>query len=172
MFTVQRLAGELRSQEPSRRVDIDIAPLPAVNADPALIEHVFQNLLSNAFKFTSRCAIAKIVVGVAEPSAPGEVTIFVQDNGIGFDPRYADKLFGVFERLHSTREFPGTGIGLAIVKRIAERHGGSVRAEGAVDKGTTFFVTLPMIVADGDCPPRTGRPRPSHLGLPCGDARL
>jgi len=141
---VQRLAAGLRSEEPSRLVDIDIRPLPAVNADPVLIEQVFQNLLSNAFKFTARCAIAKITVGVAEPSStPGEVTIFVQDNGIGFDPRYAGKLFGAFERLHSTREFPGTGVGLAIVKRITERHGGSVRAEGAGGKGATFFVTLP-----------------------------
>ena len=144
---VQRLVTELRWQEPTRRVDIDVRPLPTVNADPALIEHAFQNLLSNAVKFTSRCAIAKITVGVAEPSPPGEVTIFVQDNGAGFDPRYAGKLFGVFERLHPAHEFPGTGIGLAIVKRIVERHGGSVRGEGATGRGATFFVTLPASCA-------------------------
>jgi light-regulated signal transduction histidine kinase (bacteriophytochrome) len=101
---------------------------------------VFANLLSNAFKFTAHTANPLVEIGFIERD--GRTVYFVRDNGAGFDMRYADKLFGVFERLHASSEYPGTGIGLSIVQRIVERHGGRIWAEGAVGRGATFFFTL------------------------------
>jgi PAS domain S-box-containing protein len=130
---------ELHQVNPQARVEIKALPAPM--ADPALLRQVMLNLIGNAFKFTSRRADARIEVGVLEEVAPP--VYFVRDNGAGFDPGHAGKLFGVFQRLHQESEYPGTGVGLAIVKRIIERHGGRIWAEAAPGKGATFYFTLP-----------------------------
>jgi light-regulated signal transduction histidine kinase (bacteriophytochrome) len=119
-----------------------IDPLPPLWADRALLRMVMVNLISNALKFTSVRARPEIEIGCA-PDDRGETVLFIRDNGAGFDPRYADKLFGVFQRLHSQSEFEGTGIGLANVQRIVHRHGGRTWAQGVVDGGATFYFSLP-----------------------------
>ena len=121
-----------------------ILDLPAATADPALLKQVWVNLLSNALKYTSTRETPRIEVGfLAAESAHDHVTYFVKDNGVGFDMRYYDKLFGVFQRLHRLDEFSGTGVGLAIVHRLVTRHGGRVWAEAELDKSATFFFSLP-----------------------------
>lgn len=133
---------------PGRNVDFVVATdLPAANGDPLLLRQVFDNLLGNALKFSRGREAPRIEVGAV--AAAGVTAYFVRDNGVGFDPRYADKLFGAFQRLHSQVEFEGTGIGLSVVARIVHRHGGSVRAEGVPGEGATFFFTLPPPAADG-----------------------
>src|SRR5213082_1737154 len=119
-----------------------IADLPPCLADAALLKQVWLNLLSNALKYTRQRESAVIEVGCMRENGHAENIYFIRDNGTGFDMRYADKLFGVFQRLHRTDEFEGTGVGLAIVQRVIHRHGGRVWAEAAEDKGATFYFTL------------------------------
>jgi light-regulated signal transduction histidine kinase (bacteriophytochrome) len=142
---VGQALDELRDAQEGRRVAISLGDLPVCRADPAMLRQVFRNLLSNALKFTRRRAVARIEIGHREAALPGELVYFVKDNGVGFDMQYANKLFGVFEHLHPLKDYEGTGVGLAIVRRIIQRHGGRVWAEGAVDQGATFCFT----VADG-----------------------
>jgi signal transduction histidine kinase len=139
---VHRVADELATPEVSARLDMRIGALPTLPADPALLHEVWVNLLSNALKFTSHRERA--VVEVAAEDGGDEVVFSVRDNGAGFDERYADRLFGVFQRLHDAGQFEGTGVGLAIVQRIVTRHGGRVWAHGEVERGATFFFTLPV----------------------------
>jgi light-regulated signal transduction histidine kinase (bacteriophytochrome) len=138
---VREARSEVSADINGRRVDWAIHELPAVDADPALLRPVIVNLLSNALKYSSTREESHIEVGTER--RPGEVVIFVRDNGVGFDMAYAHKLFGVFQRLHRADEFSGTGIGLANVRRIIHRHGGKTWAEGAVDQGATFYFSLP-----------------------------
>jgi signal transduction histidine kinase len=119
---------------------VRIEPGLGARGDRRLLDHVLRNLLENAWKFTSKKAHATIEVGRATTN---DRAFFVRDDGAGFDPEYIDKLFGPFQRLHSPRDFPGSGVGLALVARIVHRHGGRVRAEGAIDQGATFSFTLP-----------------------------
>ncbi len=140
---VAAVRAELQPSLAERELEWRIGPLPRVVGDPTLLRQVFENLLGNAAKFTRHRRPALIEVGELPAPSAAEVLVFVRDNGAGFDPRYSDKLFGVFQRLHKTTEFEGTGVGLANVRRIIERHGGRVWAEGKPDAGATFFVALP-----------------------------
>lgn len=135
----EAIAAELRQAEPQRSVELVIAPGLRAQGDERLLRLVLENLLRNAWKFTSKQPAARIEFGY-NPEPPA---FFVRDNGAGFDMAYADKLFGVFQRLHSATEFPGTGVGLAIVQRIINRHGGFIRAEGVPAMGATFYFSLP-----------------------------
>ncbi len=138
---VQRVREELAPDAVGRDIEWHVGPLPRVHADPALLRLVLVNLLSNAIKLTRGRNPARIEL--SSKLHEGEVSITLQDNGAGFDMRYANKLFGVFQRLHGQDEFEGTGIGLANVARIIHKHGGTVSAEGAVNQGATFTFTLP-----------------------------
>ena len=136
----QSAFNDLRPLAAGRRVEFDLGELPSCNADPVLLRRVFANLLSNALKFSRGRDPATIRVGCRKEN--GEQVFFVRDNGAGFDMEYAGKLFGVFQRLHGPAEFEGTGVGLAIVHRIVQQHGGRVWAGGEVDRGATFYFTL------------------------------
>lgn len=138
--TAQAIATELQEKRPERQVEFVITPGLVVNADARLTRIALENLLANAYKFTEKHSRARIELGVVQHK--GETVYFVRDDGAGFDMAYADKLFGAFQRLHTTDEFEGTGIGLAIVQRIVHRHGGRIWAEGAVGQGATFYFTL------------------------------
>ena len=135
------IATDLQRQDPPRNVCFTIQPQAWALADRALIGEALRNLLDNAWKFTTGRDHASIEFGMT-PAANARVCCYVRDNGAGFDPAYADRLFTPFQRLHTTREFPGTGIGLASVRRIVDRHGGHTWAEGTVGNGATFFFTL------------------------------
>jgi light-regulated signal transduction histidine kinase (bacteriophytochrome) len=134
------VAQEIRSSEPQRTVALKIAEGLQADGDTRLVRVALQNLIGNAWKFTSKRERAEIEFG--EKSANGDRAYFVRDNGAGFDPSYASRLFGPFQRLHAATEFPGTGIGLATVQRIVHRHGGAVWAEGLVNRGATIYFTL------------------------------
>ncbi|MDJ0704809.1 MAG: PAS domain S-box protein [Leptolyngbyaceae cyanobacterium MO_188.B28] len=136
----QELITDLQASETERQVDIVITPNVVVSADAALMRVVLTNLLHNAWKFTRRHSTARIEFGVIDSEE--QPTYFIRDDGAGFNMAYAKKLFGVFQRLHTIHEFPGTGIGLATVQRVIQRHGGRIWAEGAVEQGATFYFTL------------------------------
>jgi two-component system sensor kinase len=138
---VSEVYREQAAQSPGRKIQLQVTALPRANADPALMRQVLVNLVDNAIKYTRRRDLAQIEVGGSVRGS--ENVYYVKDNGAGFDPRYADKLFGVFQRLHTEAEFEGTGVGLALVQRIINRHGGRVWAEAQVDQGATFYFTLP-----------------------------
>ncbi|HSA02827.1 MAG TPA: ATP-binding protein, partial [Candidatus Paceibacterota bacterium] len=133
---------ELRGLTPDRTVDFQLASLPDAAADPALIRQVWMNLLDNALKYTQRRDRAEITVSGSIQNH--EAVYSVKDNGAGFDMKYADKLFGVFQRLHQMEEFEGNGVGLALVRRLVQRHGGRTWAEAEPDRGATFYFTLPL----------------------------
>jgi len=144
---VDAARSELEVQTRGRRVHWQIGPLPRVECDRELMESVFANLLGNAVKFTR--GRDPTVIQVGQTSIGGQTAIFVRDNGVGFDTRYADKLFGIFQRLHRADEFEGTGVGLATVQRIMHKHGGRVWAEAEVGKGATFYLVLPAARSGG-----------------------
>jgi light-regulated signal transduction histidine kinase (bacteriophytochrome) len=137
---VEQLVREVRQVHEGRSVTVRVQQLPDLCADPGLIRQVFVNLIDNAFKYTRGRAEGHIEIG--SRSSDGQQIFFVRDDGVGFDMKYADKLFGVFQRLHRAEDFEGTGVGLAIVHRIVSRHGGRVWAEGAVGQGAVFNFTL------------------------------
>lgn len=144
----QAVVAECRQLEPDRDVTVTIDPLPVARGDLPMIRQALANLVSNAFKFTRPRPDARIEIGGEE--GPTETTYLVRDNGVGFDPRYSDQLFKVFQRLHGSTEFEGTGIGLAIVARVAHRHGGRVWADGTEGGGATFAFALPRNGGTGD----------------------
>jgi len=139
----QGIVAELQRTQPERQVNFSLTPNLKARGDPGLLQAVLENLLNNAWKFTSKREQAEIEFG--SKSEKDETVYFIRDNGAGFDMTYAGKLFGAFQRLHAMTEYSGTGIGLATVQRIINRHGGRIWAEGAVDQGATFFFTLPAL---------------------------
>jgi light-regulated signal transduction histidine kinase (bacteriophytochrome) len=136
------IAADLQRQAPDRVVDWVLAPGLTASGDPGLLRTVLENLIGNAWKFTSKLPRARIELGTREEE--GRSVLFVRDNGAGFDMAHAAKLFGAFQRLHAVADFAGSGVGLASVKRIIHRHGGRVWAEGAPDLGATISFTLPQ----------------------------
>jgi len=141
---VRETLDDFQAETKDRHIAWQIHSLPPVMADRSLLKMALVNLISNAVKFTSARVEAKIEIGCL-PRKSDETVIFIRDNGAGFDPQYGGKLFGVFQRLHSQSEFEGTGIGLANVQRIIQRHGGKIWAEGAVDSGATFYFSIPKL---------------------------
>jgi signal transduction histidine kinase len=137
---IEAVAGSFKRDAADRAIDWRIHPLPFVECDPALMEVIFTNLISNAVKYTRPRAQAIIEVGTVEQN--GRPVIFVRDNGVGFSMKYADKLFGVFQRLHRAEDFEGTGVGLATVQRIVHKHGGTIWVEAELDKGACFYFTI------------------------------
>ena len=138
---VREILDQLRDAEPHRNVELRVSALPDARADSALVRQVLVNLLSNAFKFTRR--VPDPVIEVDGRQQAGECTYTIRDNGAGFDMRNAQRLFAIFHRLHSERDFEGNGVGLSIAQRIVERHGGRIWAEAAVGQGAKFTFTLP-----------------------------
>jgi len=139
---IDEVVDELEHETNGREIIWERGALPDIYADRSLMKLVFLNVIANAVKFTSPRKEAKIEVGTV-PGGEDETVVFVRDNGVGFNMKYADQLFGVFQRLHGADQFEGTGIGLANVQRIICRHGGKVWAEGSVDGGATFYISIP-----------------------------
>jgi signal transduction histidine kinase len=146
---VKEVVAEIGQDTKSRNIAWKIGALPVCYGDRSMLRLVVVNLVSNAVKFTRMREAAEIEIGAVERD-DNEVDLFVRDNGAGFDMRYVDKLFGVFQRLHLPEQFEGTGIGLATVQRIIHRHGGQVRGEGALDQGATFYFSLPKAQQAGE----------------------
>jgi light-regulated signal transduction histidine kinase (bacteriophytochrome) len=140
---VKGVVQEIREELKERKIRWEIDELPDVLGDESLLRLVMVNLVLNSVKFTSTLPQAEIMIGCKDEG--DKFTFSIMDNGVGFDMKYADRLFGVFQRLHTQKEFEGTGIGLANVQRIIARHSGRVWAEGAVGQGATFYFTLPKI---------------------------
>ena len=140
-LVVKEIVKDLAEDAKGREIEWEIAPLPTAIGDASMLRQVMANLISNAMKFTRHRTLARIEIGAVEEKT--ETQFYVKDNGVGFDEAYLNKLFGLFQRLHTTEEFEGTGVGLAIVQRIVMRHGGRVWAEGALDGGATFWFSLP-----------------------------
>lgn len=138
----QEIFDELSALEPNRHIQLELHPLPPGFGTQAMIRQVWVNLIGNAIKFTKDREVAVVEIGANEGEG-GETVYYIKDNGVGFEMRFVDKLFGVFQRLHTEQEFPGTGVGLALVQRIILRHGGRVWAEAEVNHGATFYFTLP-----------------------------
>jgi light-regulated signal transduction histidine kinase (bacteriophytochrome) len=132
---------EIASPDAQKQYAFSIEALPDAYGDPSLLRQVWRNLISNAIKFTATKDVRHIEIGAR--SEDGMTVYFIRDSGVGFDPQYTHKLFGVFQRLHTTEAFEGTGVGLAIVQRIVHRHGGRVWAEGRIGEGATFYFALP-----------------------------
>jgi light-regulated signal transduction histidine kinase (bacteriophytochrome) len=140
---VIKVLESLQPMMENRNVSLEVAEdLPSCEADPSLLRQVFYNLLDNSIKYTRNREKAEIEIGWTQDD--GSTVYFVRDNGVGFDMEYAAKLFDVFQRLHLSEDFEGTGVGLAIVKRIIQRHDGKIWVEAAEDKGATFFFSLNM----------------------------
>ncbi|HXX48036.1 MAG TPA: ATP-binding protein, partial [Myxococcota bacterium] len=137
-----RIAQEIRQGEAGARVEFVLHPVPGAHGDSAMIEALMRNLLGNGAKFSNGESKPQVEFGALTKDAGEDAVYFVRDNGVGFDPRFADKLFGLFERQHHASEFEGTGVGLAIVSRIVRRHDGRVWAESQPGKGATFYFTL------------------------------
>jgi signal transduction histidine kinase len=153
------MTRDLEQLEPDRPAEFVVAEGLVVDGDPELLTAVLQNLLDNAWKFTAKAERARIELGVGVRE--GERAFYVRDNGVGFDMSYVEKLFSPFQRLHAVTDFPGTGVGLATVKRIVARHGGEVWAEGAIGEGATFWFTLPQDAAPAEAARRAPRRRPA-----------
>jgi light-regulated signal transduction histidine kinase (bacteriophytochrome) len=141
---VNSMYYELTNIQTRERIDLKIGNICSVNGDPTMLRQVWANLISNAVKYSSKRE--KATISVTCKKVKNQCVYCIKDNGVGFDMKYANKLFGVFQRLHSTTDFEGTGVGLAIVQRIVLRHSGEVWAEGEVDKGAAFYFSLPLII--------------------------
>ena len=139
---VKEALSEVQQETDGRKIDWRIGALPNLHGDRSMLRLALVNLVANAVKFTRKRVQAEIEIGCTD-GKEGETVVFIRDNGVGFDMKYVNKLFGVFQRLHRTEEFEGTGIGLATVQRIINRHGGRIWAEGLVDKGATFYFSVP-----------------------------
>jgi light-regulated signal transduction histidine kinase (bacteriophytochrome) len=139
---VKEALSEVQQETDGRKIDWKIGPLPSMYGDRSMLRLALVNLVANAVKFTRKRPRAEIEIGCTD-GKQDEIVVFIKDNGVGFDMKYVNKLFGVFQRLHRTEEFEGTGIGLATVQRIIHRHGGRIWAEGLVDRGATFYFSVP-----------------------------
>lgn len=139
---ILQVMDDLKPEIANRQINLKMGELPLCQADPSLLKQVWANLLSNAYKYTRNCPMAEIEIGSLPAHDDQPPVYFIKDNGVGFDMQYADKLFGVFQRLHSPQEFEGTGVGLAIVRRIIERHGGKIWVEAQINQGAAFYFIL------------------------------
>jgi light-regulated signal transduction histidine kinase (bacteriophytochrome) len=143
---VEEVLKDLKPETKDREIEWRIAILPFVECDPILVKQVFVNLLSNAIKFTRTRPHA--IIEIDQNNVDGQATTYVRDNGVGFSMKYSDKLFGVFQRLHRQEDFEGTGVGLATVQRIVQKHGGRIWAEAELNTGATFYFTLGVQTLD------------------------